>query len=191
MATPGNDASVAFKGVTQPPSGTFRDGHGGPTNRNRSGLLIRSAKPGSSRRKRRCSLRVSRRGAAQSVLAGRSIAIEASHPIGQAPNPDADPEGIAAFVARDIPWGRFGRVEEIADVVTFACSPSQSRAGRRFPNAATQSIPSENDPAHSRTHLASLWTGKALPADRGSRFGRMRRWRRRRANAARRSRRYA
>ena len=38
----------------------------------------------------------------------------------------ADPEGIAAFVARDIPWGRFGRVEEIADVVTFACSPRAS-----------------------------------------------------------------
>ena len=38
----------------------------------------------------------------------------------------ADPEGIAAFVAREIPWGRFGRVEEIADVVTFACSPRAS-----------------------------------------------------------------
>ena len=38
----------------------------------------------------------------------------------------ADPDGIAAFVAREIPWGRFGRVEEIADVVTFACSPRAS-----------------------------------------------------------------
>ena len=38
----------------------------------------------------------------------------------------ADPEGIAAFVAREIPFGRFGRPEEIADVVAFLCSP---RAG--------------------------------------------------------------
>jgi len=38
----------------------------------------------------------------------------------------ADPEGIAAFVARDIPFGRFGQPEEVADVVAFLCSP---RAG--------------------------------------------------------------
>jgi 3-oxoacyl-[acyl-carrier protein] reductase len=38
----------------------------------------------------------------------------------------ADPEGMAAFVARELPFGRFGRPEEIADVVAFLCS---ARAG--------------------------------------------------------------
>jgi len=35
----------------------------------------------------------------------------------------ADPDGIAAFVAREIPSGRFGTPEEVADVVAFLCSP--------------------------------------------------------------------
>jgi 3-oxoacyl-[acyl-carrier protein] reductase len=35
----------------------------------------------------------------------------------------ADPEGIAAFVKREIPFGRFGRPEEVGEVVAFLCSP--------------------------------------------------------------------
>ena len=34
----------------------------------------------------------------------------------------ADPDGIAAFVARDLPFGRFGAPEEVADVVAFLSS---------------------------------------------------------------------
>ena len=39
---------------------------------------------------------------------------------------DADPEGIAEFVRRELPFGRFGRAEEVGDVVAFLASP---RAG--------------------------------------------------------------
>jgi 3-oxoacyl-[acyl-carrier protein] reductase len=38
----------------------------------------------------------------------------------------ADPDGIAAFVARELPFGRFGRAEEVGAVVAFLCSPRAS-----------------------------------------------------------------
>ena len=37
-----------------------------------------------------------------------------------------DPDGIASYVERELPWGRFGSVAEIADVVTFLVSPRAS-----------------------------------------------------------------
>ncbi len=37
-----------------------------------------------------------------------------------------DPDGIAAFVERELPWGRFGSVDEVADVVAFLVSPRAS-----------------------------------------------------------------
>lgn len=37
-----------------------------------------------------------------------------------------DPEGIAEFVRRELPFGRFGRAEEVAAVVAFVASPRAS-----------------------------------------------------------------
>lgn len=37
-----------------------------------------------------------------------------------------DPEGMAAYVAREIPMGRFGRAEEVGDVVAFLASSRAS-----------------------------------------------------------------
>ena len=37
-----------------------------------------------------------------------------------------DPEGIAAFVKRELPFGRFGRAEEVGDVVAFLSSSRAS-----------------------------------------------------------------
>lgn len=37
-----------------------------------------------------------------------------------------DPEWIAAFVERELPWGRFGTVDEVADVVAFLVSERAS-----------------------------------------------------------------
>lgn len=38
----------------------------------------------------------------------------------------ADPGGIAEFVKRELPFGRFGRAEEVGDVVAFLASPRAS-----------------------------------------------------------------
>jgi 3-oxoacyl-[acyl-carrier protein] reductase len=38
----------------------------------------------------------------------------------------ADPEGMADFVRRDMPLGRFGTVDEVASVVAFVCSMQAS-----------------------------------------------------------------
>jgi 3-oxoacyl-[acyl-carrier protein] reductase len=37
-----------------------------------------------------------------------------------------DPEGIADFVRRELPFGRFGKAEEVGDVVAFLASPRAS-----------------------------------------------------------------
>ena len=38
----------------------------------------------------------------------------------------ADPEGIEEFVRRELPFGRFGTPEEVANVVAFVASPAAS-----------------------------------------------------------------
>jgi 3-oxoacyl-[acyl-carrier protein] reductase len=37
-----------------------------------------------------------------------------------------DPEGMADFIRRNLPWGRFGTVEEVASVVAFLASERAS-----------------------------------------------------------------
>ncbi len=37
-----------------------------------------------------------------------------------------DPQGIAEFIRREIPFGRFGKAEEVGDVVAFLASPRAS-----------------------------------------------------------------
>ena len=37
-----------------------------------------------------------------------------------------DPEGMATFIERELPWGRLGTVDEIADVMAFLVSPRAS-----------------------------------------------------------------
>lgn len=39
---------------------------------------------------------------------------------------EADPEGIADFIRRELPFGRFGRPEEVGAVVAFLASPRAS-----------------------------------------------------------------
>ena len=37
-----------------------------------------------------------------------------------------DPEAMATFIERELPWGRLGTVDEVADVMTFLVSPRAS-----------------------------------------------------------------
>ena len=37
-----------------------------------------------------------------------------------------DPEGMAAFIERELPFGRLGTVDEVADVMAFLVSPRAS-----------------------------------------------------------------
>jgi len=44
----------------------------------------------------------------------------------------ADPQGIADFVRREIPMGRFGKPEEIANAVAFLCAEGDYITGQQI-----------------------------------------------------------
>jgi 3-oxoacyl-[acyl-carrier protein] reductase len=52
----------------------------------------------------------------------------------------SDPEGMAAFIKQELPLGRFGRAEEVGDVVAFLCSDRASlMTGASIPVDGNQS----------------------------------------------------
>ncbi len=57
-----------------------------------------------------------------------------------------DPEGMAEFVRRELPFGRFGKADEVGAVVAFLASPraswisGASVPGRRLPVALTDLV---------------------------------------------------
>jgi 3-oxoacyl-[acyl-carrier protein] reductase len=66
---------------------------------------------------------LARRGIRVNTLAPGSIFFEGG---GWQRRQKADPDGIAAFVAAELPFGRFGKPEEVAAVAAFLCSPRAS-----------------------------------------------------------------
>ncbi|HXM56606.1 MAG TPA: SDR family oxidoreductase, partial [Candidatus Dormibacteraeota bacterium] len=57
---------------------------------------------------------------------------------------EADPEAIAEYVRRELPLGRFGTPEEVAEVVGFLCSEAAS-----YVNAACWAV----DGGQSRSNI--------------------------------------
>ncbi|MGH7765680.1 MAG: SDR family NAD(P)-dependent oxidoreductase [Candidatus Dormibacteraceae bacterium] len=66
---------------------------------------------------------VAARGVTVNAIAPGSILFEGG---GWDRRQKADPEGIADFVRRDMPLGRFGSVDEVASLVAFVCSTQAS-----------------------------------------------------------------
>ena len=64
-----------------------------------------------------------REGIRVNTIAPGSIAFEGG---GWGRRLEEDPEGMRDFIARNIPSGRFGRTDEIANVAVFLCSPRAS-----------------------------------------------------------------
>ena len=86
-----------------------------------------------------------------------------------------DPEGMAAFIERELPWGRLGTVDEIADAVTFLVSPRASWVvgtcvsvdggqSRSFCSAAVRDGPESGR----RDYPPVAWDSQAAPRSRSS-----------------------
>ena len=86
-----------------------------------------------------------------------------------------DPRGCAAFIERELPLGRLGTVDEIADVVTFLFRRARpGSSGRASPSTAASRAPSDaawarrrrRDPTHDYPPMGSQ---AAPPSVRGAR----------------------
>ncbi len=74
----------------------------------------------------------------------------------------ADPAGIAEFVKRELPFGRFGRPEEVGDVVAFLCSDQGELDQRHFDRRRRVPEPGVLNPRRPQRRISHKGTRHSL-----------------------------